>query len=109
MKSKLPLSEINRHWLLLVFCLTMIAAQAQPPCNAQFYFVAGDSTNSVYFLPSPNPPAATFLWNIGDGNTSTSAVIKHTYTVQGKYYVCLTVTDSLAACTDTHCDSVTVP
>lgn len=36
----------------------------------------------------------TYLWNFGDGTTSTAANPTHTYTVNGGYAVTLTVTDS---------------
>ncbi len=37
---------------------------------------------------------AGYLWNFGDGSTSTSAAPSHAYTVSGTYTVTLTVTDS---------------
>lgn len=50
--------------------------------------------------------AATYSWNFGDGNTSTDPSPVHTYTVNGDYNVCLTVSNDCNSFT--FCDSVTV-
>jgi PKD repeat protein len=47
-------------------------------------------------------------WNFGDKGTSTSANPSHTYGANGFYYVCLTIKDSVAGCTNTYCDSLKV-
>jgi gliding motility-associated-like protein len=41
----------------------------------------------------------SYLWNFGDGNTSTQAAPTHTYTNQGKYNVTLTIITS-SGCTE---------
>ncbi len=47
-----------------------------------------------------------WMWDFGDGNTSTDQNPTHTYATEGTYYVCLTATDS---CTSAmFCDSVTI-
>ncbi len=48
-----------------------------------------------------------YVWDFGDGNTSTAQDPTHTYTADGTYTVCLTVTNA-GGCSDTICDSVTV-
>ncbi len=40
---------------------------------------------------------ASYLWDFGDRNTSTSATIKHQYTQAGNYNYSLTVTDNMGA------------
>lgn len=47
-----------------------------------------------------------WLWNFGDGNTSTATNPTHTYTMAGTYTVCLTVTNSCG--TNTTCQTITV-
>jgi gliding motility-associated-like protein len=42
----------------------------------------------------------SYLWDFGDGNTSTNATPTHTYTLQGTYTVSLIITTS-SGCTDT--------
>ncbi len=49
---------------------------------------------------------SNWLWDFGDGNTSTMQNPSHTYTAAGNYTVCLTVTDACGS--DSSCTSVTV-
>lgn len=48
----------------------------------------------------------TYLWDFGDGNTSTQASPNHTFPTAGVYVVCLTVTNTCG--TGTNCNPVTV-
>lgn len=53
---------------------------------------------------------ASYLWDFGDGTTSTSQNPQHTYTVPGKYVATLTVTDNLGVKTaDTVSVEATAP
>ncbi|MEM7221324.1 MAG: PKD domain-containing protein, partial [Pseudomonadota bacterium] len=52
--------------------------------------VALDATLST----DPEDSALTFLWNLGDGNSSTNAVLTHTYASTGTYRVELTATNA---------------
>ena len=45
-------------------------------------------TSFSTFLPN------TYLWNFGDGSTSTAVSPSHTYISQGTYYATLTTTDA---------------
>ena len=45
----------------------------------------------------PDGQIASYLWEFGDGQTSTEAVVNHTYASQGSYTVILTVTDDKGA------------
>ena len=54
-----------------------------------------DFTNS-----STGPPVLSYLWDFGDGNTSTALNPSHTYLTNGSYVVTL-VTISSAGCQDT--------
>lgn len=47
----------------------------------------------------------TYLWDFGDGNTSTVANPIHTYSTAGIYHACVTITDA-NGCIATDCDSV---
>jgi PKD repeat protein len=50
----------------------------------------------------------THFWDFGDGNTSTAASPVNTYSVNGSYLVCHTVTEVSGNCSDTFCDSVII-
>jgi PKD repeat protein len=53
---------------------------------------------------------ASYLWDFGDGTTSTDQNPQHTYTVPGKYVTTLTVTDNLGVQTsDTVAIEATAP
>ena len=47
----------------------------------------------------------TYLWDFGDGTTSTSATPSHVYSGTGPYLLCLSV-DNGAGCIDMFCDSL---
>ncbi|PLW94298.1 MAG: hypothetical protein C0592_03275 [Marinilabiliales bacterium] len=59
------------------------------------------------FAVNPNVPAVTWLWNFGDGNTSTLEDPTHTYSAPGTYNVLLTVSDA-AGCTYSVSHNITV-
>ena len=92
---------------------------ANPTYNNFFELGTGTSC-FAYFAVYPNPvgshnykivnlstgiPPVTYLWDFGDGNTSTSQYPTHVYASIGDYQVCLTINDS-AGCQNTYCDSV---
>jgi len=62
----------------------------------------GCETLSVQFLDLTDPPetVATWLWDFGDGNTSTAENPFHVYQDAGTYTVSLTITD-IGGCTNT--------
>lgn len=49
---------------------------------------------------------ATYLWDLGDGNTSTATDPIHTYSADGNYTVCLVVSDACGV--DSTCQTVTI-
>lgn len=64
-----------------------------------------DSTNSMvqYFSTQTIGTAPyTYVWDFGDGTTSTQNAPIHTYAQAGAYTVCVTVTDA-TGCTSTDC------
>ncbi|MDQ3051437.1 MAG: PKD domain-containing protein [Bacteroidota bacterium] len=64
---------------------------------------------SIYDFTNQSQGNATyFYWSFGDGTTSTLENPSHTYNGTGWFNVCLTITDSVAQCSDTECDSVFV-
>lgn len=79
---------------------------ASPLCQASFSLAVDTSMPFHFFLLNTSivRPTSTFYWTFGDGGTSTSVTPTHTYATFGRYYVCLTVADSV--CTSTYCDSI---
>ncbi|MBL0102344.1 MAG: PKD domain-containing protein [Bacteroidetes bacterium] len=78
------------------------------PMFCQAYYVF--TQLSPYQLAVVNLSSGTnlsFLWDFGDGSSSTAAYPIHTYANHGSYTLCLTVSDQ-AGCTNTYCDTLTV-
>lgn len=86
-----------------------IMAGSSLTCTADFNH-APDTTGQYTILAYNNSVGnnLSYLWDFGDGNTSTQAYPVHQYSGTGTYYVCLTVTQPSPACTNTYCDSVTI-
>jgi PKD repeat protein len=61
--------------------------------------------NSRYVYNLSYGATLTYLWDFGDGTTSTLATPSHVYTSAGPYLLCLTVNNG-SGCTQTYCDSV---
>ncbi|MBS1637273.1 MAG: PKD domain-containing protein [Bacteroidetes bacterium] len=74
-------------------------------CNAQFILINDSiNTHTYYAYNSSTGTGLSYLWDFGDGSTSTLQYPSHTYATAGNYVVCLTVTGS-NSCTSTYCDS----
>jgi gliding motility-associated-like protein len=67
--------------------------------------IFADST--YFFTDLSTGGIASWLWNFGDGNTSTAQSPSHFYTTAGTYHVCL-ITTSAGGCVDTLCNDVIV-
>jgi Zn-dependent metalloprotease len=81
-----------------------VTAPNQAP-TADFTFTTTDLTaNFTDTSTDPDGTIVSWLWDFGDGNTSTVQNPSHTYAAAGTYNVTLTVTDN-----DSATDSVTKP
>jgi PKD repeat protein len=94
-------------------------------CQAGFWvmqaYTNGDSLNNpngggvepipfelwIWNLSSGGTGNYQFVWDFGDGNSSTEAFPTHIYATSGPYTICLTITDD-AGCTSTYCEDVEV-
>lgn len=81
------------------------------PCHAMFYFSPAFIPNTLEFYDSSTPNPTSWLWDFGDGTTSTLQNPVHTYqnVASGFYLVCLTITSvspNGGFCTSTYCDSI---
>lgn len=64
--------------------------------------------NATVHFTNTSTNATQYIWSFGDGASSTEANPSHTYTMNGKYQVCLTALD-LSCSQSTWCaDSITV-
>jgi PKD repeat protein len=87
-----------------------------PICDSGFALCQADfltypDTNNhrkVFFVNTSIPGNANFVWNFGDGNTSTQKNPVHTYLHDSTYLVSLTVTDTLTGCFSQRTDSIQV-
>ncbi|MCF8366392.1 MAG: PKD domain-containing protein [Bacteroidales bacterium] len=76
-------------------------------CYANFYYYQlGELI--VHFQDVSFPEAETWLWEFGDGSTSTEPDPIYTYAAPGFYEVCLTITNEAANCEDTRCMEIFV-
>lgn len=93
------------------------------PCEAGFWVIQAYGIDSignpngvgepipfelwVWNLSSGGTGNYQFVWDFGDGTTSTDPFPTHTYANSGPYELCLTMTDA-AGCTDTYCETIEV-
>ncbi len=77
-------------------------------CSASFNMFADSITAGQYYAYNTSTGTGlTYLWNFGDGTTSTIPYPTHTYSPPGSYIVCLTIYSG-TVCTSTMCDSSSV-
>lgn len=101
--------------LLLFIMLAPLAMKAQViypgPCKAAF-FVTLDSASGYPFLynfkDNSNGDINSWLWDFGDGTTSSEQNPLHQYASEGNYQICLTVsnTNSPDSCYDQACHGI---
>lgn len=79
-------------------------------CKASFTYeiFPGNTLSTVVFTDLSIGDPSNWIWDFGDGNTSTLQNPEHTYESQGVYQVCLTISTPDGACTDIFCDFVYV-
>ena len=70
-------------------------------------FTQSTLANIVTFSDNSTGSPVSYLWDFGDGNTSTQQNPVHTYTNTGPYVVCLTVTNA-AGCSDALCQTINI-
>lgn len=95
---------------LLTFCFLLAFGSTKAQLNCQAYFSHYTAGNlSVQFLDScwTNSGNPSYLWNFGDGNTSTSANPLHIYNTAGTYVVQLNFSTT-TGCSDSYLDTIVV-
>jgi len=77
-------------------------------CLASFEIISVDENEDVVWILNTSTFGwgIEYLWDFGDGNTSTAPLPIHTYTEDGTYEICLTITGP-NECEDTYCMAIT--
>lgn len=74
-------------------------------CNAHFQIYPDTIPQHWIILnQASGNPLINYLWDWGDGNTSTGSTPSHIYTIPGYYNICLSISDA-SGCTSLYCDS----
>ncbi len=69
---------------------------------------SGTAPLDVSFTDSSSGSPTSWLWNFGDGNTSTAQNPAHTYTAEGVFTVTMTATNAFGSDTQVRTDYITV-
>lgn len=79
-------------------------------CQAGFTYTVNNGTVTFSNTSTnQNNFYTNFFWSYGDNTTGYGINPgPHTYTANGTYVVCLTLNDSLAQCSSTFCDTITI-
>ena len=83
----------------------------EDPCNASFIAFADSSgANTIWVVNTSSGENLEYLWEFGDGSTSTEQFPVYTYDGDGPYNLCLTVTSGTPngglMCTSTYCEEI---
>ena len=92
------------------FCQSVNVGSSGGGCNANFYSNQDQGDYKSFTFQdqsSPQGGIASWSWNFGDGQTSTVQNPAHTFTADGDYNVCLTITDT-AGCSSSWCNNLGV-
>jgi len=89
-------------------CDSITVGQAAPPPCLGTWTSTTDSVNKLkkYFFANNTSSDFYYKWSFGDGTFSDNRTPNHTYSQQGKFKVCLTVTKKDSTCSITICDSI---
>tara|TARA_B100000809_G_scaffold159282_1_gene156660 strand:- start:4263 stop:7664 length:3402 start_codon:yes stop_codon:yes gene_type:complete len=74
-------------------------------CSSGFVIYPDTLTGDITVVNSATGSNLTYLWDYGDGNTSTLQTPNYTYATSGPFYLCLTIDDG-AGCSNMYCDSI---
>ncbi|GLR18552.1 PKD domain-containing protein [Portibacter lacus] len=89
--------------VILILGLSSSSLQGQMP-ESVFSFVVNNQSVDFTDLSTESP--TTWLWDFGDGNTSTQQNVTHTFGAYGNYTTCLTVANNFGS--DSTCQTVSI-
>ena len=87
-------------------CDSVHVGAATHTCNAEFLHYSLSNPDSIHFYPVTTT-ATSYIWDFGDGTTSTNQDPWHYFHNPGSFHVCLTITDSLSV-TCTWCYNIVI-
>ncbi|MCK4747985.1 MAG: PKD domain-containing protein, partial [Bacteroidales bacterium] len=103
------LTVVNNFGIPNTFCdFVQLATNDAEDCFADFFFTVDSTTKAVAFVQESHGDPDAYLWNFGDGSTSTDKDPKHTYTDAGYYLVELSISNSTTKCTSNNFDLINV-
>jgi PKD repeat protein len=93
--------------LVCTYCDSLVVYGSTPTCDAAFTY---DNQNgqTVAFTDQSIGSGLSYLWDFGDGNTSTLQNPSHTYATSGNFTVSLIITNSATGCLDIQNSAVLV-
>jgi PKD repeat protein len=80
----------------------------EKPCKLEGDFHFSTSDLDAKFEAKSNSRTAQYYWSFGDGENAKGRIAKHSYALDGKYKVCLTIKDSVLDCAIVICKEVEV-
>ncbi|MCY7408681.1 MAG: PKD domain-containing protein [Chitinophagales bacterium] len=86
-------------------CETITVGGNNYPCNSEFFLVADSTQQGFYWGYNQSTGSnLVYYWWWGDGEYSTDQFPSHTYADSGYYTICLSIYDTITACTDSFCN-----
>jgi PKD repeat protein len=93
------------------FCHDVVLHHEVIHCDASFFFhQLPEDQNTINFTDhsSSDQNIHSWIWDFGDGQTSSEQNPTHTYTQSGTYLVCLFITTEGGSCMDHYCHHVVI-
>ena len=91
-----------------MFVFDIVDASGAPAASFTASPTTGTAPVATTFIDRSTGVPTAWIWDFGDGSTSTVARPTHTYTTQGVYTVTLTVTNAQGTASTTQTDLVNV-
>lgn len=99
--------QFNKAQTSLTTNFAICHSQQTSICHSDFLWVSDpEQLNKVNFKQTSLGMIDEWLWNFGDGNTSTEPDPVHFYLDDGRYEVCLTIAGGNGNCADTYCNTI---
>lgn len=86
------------------YCDSVTVLASGATCNVN-YINSYDSLGTTYFNASITGNVTNYLWDFGDGSTSTLFNPFHSFATGGNYIVCLTASTPSTSCNAIYCDT----